>query len=123
MTKTKFITTIVIISIMLLLIMVRPGHTQLLQITSPANGSLVSPGQTLTIVVSATGIGPIAVFTESPLPPVQSTTLPTQFTLSLPPGIRAGTYHLTAEGILNGNEVSSVPVAIDIEPLGLSSMR
>jgi Bacterial Ig-like domain (group 2) len=87
-----------------------------LQITTPASGTVVLAGQTLSIMVNADpsvqGLGVIA---EQPLPGIQGTSSPTAFTLAIPAGLTPGTYHLTAIGSLSGNLVESPPVAIDVE--------
>jgi hypothetical protein len=87
-----------------------------IQITSPATGTTVNAGQTLSIVVSADpsvqGLGVIA---EQPLPQVQGASSPNEFTLAIPAGIPPGIYHLTAVGSQSGSLVESLQVAIDVE--------
>jgi len=87
-----------------------------LQITSPSSGTSVNAGQTLGIVVSAgASVQGLGVIAEGPLPDVQATASPNQFTLAIPAGLTPGVYHLTAVGSDSGNLVESPQVAIDVE--------
>ncbi len=98
----------------------------LLQITSPADRSLAPEGQTLTITVSADpSVRNIFLMTEHPLPAVQPTSSPTQFTLTLPTNISPGLYQIGAVGATSSVDVESDPIQIDVErqdaPVSLSS--
>jgi hypothetical protein len=88
----------------------------LLQITSPADQSLAPEGQTLTITVSADpSVRNIYVMTEHPLPAVQPTPSPTQFTLTLPTNISPGLYQIGAVGLAPTGLAESSPLQIDVE--------
>ena len=88
----------------------------LLQITSPVSGAFVAEGQTLTITVSADpSVRNIYVMTQSPLPSVQPTSIPTQFTLRLPTNMAPGVYQIGAVGSNSSGDVESAPVLIDVE--------
>jgi hypothetical protein len=90
---------------------------QQLTITAPINGTMVTFGQQISIVVAAApSISPVWVFAKSPLPEVQPTASPTVFLLTIPNNIPAATYQLTAVGGLNGSDIESTPVNIDVEP-------
>ena len=86
-----------------------------LQIAAPASASV---GQTIFITVMA---GPSVqnafVMTESPLPEVQATGNPNQFSMAIPPKFTPGVYHLTAVGAASGADLESDPFAIAIERL------
>ncbi len=88
----------------------------LLQITSPTDQSRVQEGQTVTIVVAADpSVQNVYVLTQSPLPAVQPTSSPTQFTLTLPTNIHPGLYQIGAIGSNSGSDVESAPIQIDVE--------
>jgi hypothetical protein len=94
------------------------AHAQqpLLQITSPSNQSLVAEGQVVTITVSADpSVHNIWVLAEAPLPEVQPTSSPTQFTMILPANVPPGLYQMGAIGVGPSGDVESAPVLIDIE--------
>lgn len=95
-----------------------PAYAQqpLIQITAPANNSLATEGQTITITVSADpSVQIVGVIPQGPLPEVQATSSANQFTLAVPTTIPAGLYNLTAIGTNASGDVESVPVAIDVE--------
>src|SRR2546425_269873 len=80
----------------------------LLQITAPANNSLATEGTTITITVAAdSSVQIVGVIAESPLPDVQGTSSPNQFTLTLPINIPPGLYKLTAVGTNASGDVES----------------
>ncbi len=88
----------------------------LLQITSPVSGAFVAEGQTLTITVSGDpSVQNIFVMAQSPLPAVQPTSIPTQFTLTLPTNVTPGVYQIGAVGGNSSGDVESIPVLIDVE--------
>lgn len=88
----------------------------LLQITSPAGNSAATEGTTITISVSVDPSVQLAgIVAQSPLPDVQGTSSPNQFTLTIPTGITPGLYNLTAIGDNDSGDVESAPVAIDVE--------
>jgi hypothetical protein len=92
----------------------------LLQITSPANGTVVHPGQTVTVVVTRnSGDAFTQVFVEGrdlgssrPL-----SAPPYQLSLTIPPKIAAGSHDIRAYGIRPGqNAGESKPLDLDVEP-------
>lgn len=91
-----------------------------LHITSPQNGSIISPGQTLSVVVvPASGITltDVSIVAETPFEatPLISTP-PFQFSVSTPVDITIGKYNLTAWAIdSQGQTVVSAPVRISVE--------
>ncbi|HVI10464.1 MAG TPA: IPT/TIG domain-containing protein, partial [Candidatus Binatia bacterium] len=90
----------------------------LLQVTSPVGNSLAAEGATITITVSVDpSVQNVSVLTQSPLPDVQPTSSPNQFTLTIPTTspIRPGLYNLTAFGSNASGIVESSPVAVDVE--------
>ncbi|HEV3036306.1 MAG TPA: dockerin type I domain-containing protein [Candidatus Angelobacter sp.] len=93
----------------------------LLQITSPIDGIVVSPGQTVTIVVAAapgTKFGQVAILPEGPLGSgglVQGP--PFSFSLQIPKVSRFGSHGITALAInADGSLATSNAVHIDVEP-------
>jgi hypothetical protein len=92
-----------------------------LQITSPAQGTVTTPGQTLSVAASASlgvQLTQVGIFGTIPLGGAGPlTTAPYQFTLDIPIGLPVGLYQLTAVGLdTSGNLVTSAPVAISVEP-------
>lgn len=88
-----------------------------LQITSPASGTVVNPGQSLTIIVAASGtfqevaiIGPDPIGISQPI-----TSPPYQFTVPIPASIDAGVYLLTADGFTASGQSSSNSINIVVE--------
>lgn len=70
----------------------------------------------MTVTLSADpSVQQLYVFGEQPLPDVQPTQSSTDFQLTIPVGIRAGSYRLTAAGLANGVVVKSPPLSIDVE--------
>jgi hypothetical protein len=106
------------------------GQQPLLQVTLPTNGTIVNPGQTVTVsVTSPAGASFSGVFIigEKPIgfsDPLAS--VPAQFSIAIPPAIDAGPYMLTAMAATSsGQSAQSAPVLIDVErpdmPTGLSA--
>ena len=92
------------------------AQQSLLQITSPVSQSTALEGQSITITVSADpSVQYVSVFTQSPLPEAQPTSVAAQFVLTLPTNIPPGRYQLTAFGIAGSSDVASAPVQIDVE--------
>src|SRR5579883_2821644 len=80
-----------------------------LAITSPSDGSVVSPGQNLAVTVSPTGsFNQIVVLGEGPIgfSKVLAGSA-TQFTLAIPATLSPGRYSVTAIGATSGGSVSS----------------
>ncbi|HTD23781.1 MAG TPA: IPT/TIG domain-containing protein [Terriglobales bacterium] len=91
-----------------------------LQITSPSDGAVVSPGQAITVnIVSLTGVTVSAVFViaENPLlgsGPAHST--PAQLSVTVPSSLSSRSYTLTAIGATSaGQEVQSLPISVHVE--------
>src|SRR5450755_1912476 len=90
-----------------------------LKITSPADGAVVHPGDSVTVTVSATGasFAQMIIIAQDPIASSQvSTAPPYQFSIQIPSDITPGSYALTASGAVSpGNGVESDPVSIDVE--------
>jgi hypothetical protein len=100
---------------------------QSLQITSPADGTTVNPGQSLTVTVTASGtFQSVVVAAGGPIGFSQSLSVaPFQFTLQVPTGIQPGLYPLGAMGFTSpGSPAFSNPITLDVEradaPVSLS---
>lgn len=90
-----------------------------LQITSPADGTLVSPGQTITFTVSASGVfTQVALIGEDPIGFSEALSAPPyEFTLAIPSDIRPDRYAVTAAGAYApGQSVTSLPILLVVEP-------
>ena len=100
------------------------------RITSPAVGTLVRPGETIRVAVTAdTSIEKMALIGEHPLgvgqilsgaaPGIigrgQGESRPIEFLVRVPSEIQPGSYRLTAIGRSSGGEVESAAVTVDIE--------
>jgi hypothetical protein len=90
-----------------------------LLITSPTNGAIVNPGQTMMVDVSVSGIV-LAATRITAQDPIKSGQVliapPYQFSITIPTKIRPVPYTLVAEGTSVSSAVpSSVPVSIDVE--------
>lgn len=110
---------------------VSAGQQPLLQITSPANGAIVSPGQNLSVAVSSPAgatFAQVDVIGESPIGmSTVAASVPTQFSIAIPSDIAPGQYRLTAEGTtVAGQDAHSASITIDVErpdlPNSLSSL-
>ena len=91
-----------------------------LQIVSPTDGSLVSPGQTISVsVTSPAGISftRVTVVGEQPIwLSGVATSVPAQFSVVIPQGISPGAYLLTAMGTTSaGTLVESDPIEVMVE--------
>lgn len=97
-----------------------------IQITSPTDGTIVTPGQTIPVIVSVsdtvklTGVGIAAADPlPDPVPIIEPKALasrPYQFSISIPAQIALRRYSLVAQGsVPNANFISSDPVYIDVE--------
>ena len=97
------------------------GQTQpALQITSPSDGTVVTPGQTISVSVSSannTAFKQVFVIGEQPLPTSTiANSAPAQFSMLIPQGTRPGKYVLTAVGTTTANQVQpSAAVTVDVE--------
>jgi uncharacterized protein YjdB len=92
---------------------------QNLLLTSPSNGTVVNPGQTLSIAVTVSGgvVTNVFVVGENPIGWSQVLVSPPyQFTIQMPVGISPRNYQLTATGVnASGQSFDSDPVTIDVE--------
>jgi hypothetical protein len=91
-----------------------------LQITSPADGAVVNPGQTLSVTVTSSGNATftnVGVVAEAPIGISDSaTSVPAQFSFAIPTNIPCRPHMLTAIGTTaSGESVRSPTVLIDIE--------
>jgi hypothetical protein len=91
-----------------------------LQITTPANKTIVRPGQSLAVQVSATGgtFQQVVILAGHPLHSSQILTAPPyNFTIQIPTNASPGTYSLTASGAITpGQGTESEPIDIVVEP-------
>lgn len=103
----------------------------LLQITSPSNGTIVNPGQTLSVSVTSPAgatFAQVDVIGEAPIGiSAVGSSLPAQFSVAIPKDIACGQYRLTAEGTTTaGQDAESASIIIDVErpdlPVSLSSL-
>jgi hypothetical protein len=107
-----------------------PQNQPALQISSPANGSTINPGQTLSVTVispNGTTFSEVALVGPNPIGfNVVETSVPAQFSLAIPADASCRVYSLTADGITSsGQRSTSAPIQIDIErpdlPISLST--
>ena len=101
-----------------------------LQITVPATGTIVSPGQTLSVTVTSPAglaFSQVVVIGEVPIGmSTIATSVPAQFSVNIPSQIACGPHMLTAEGTTTtGQNAESASIMIDVErsdfPAGLSA--
>jgi hypothetical protein len=91
-----------------------------LQISSPANGSIVNPGQTLSVTVTSpngTTFSQVALAGPNPIGfNVVATSVPAQFSIAIPSDADCRVYRLTADGVsTSGQGVTSASIQIDVE--------
>ena len=89
---------------------------------SPAAGTVVQPGQTVTIAVAADpSVEKLALLGQHPLPlsqvvaPGLGVARPFEFQVRIPADIRPGPYRVTAIGSLAGGETVSESLVLDVE--------
>jgi hypothetical protein len=89
---------------------------------SPAAGTVVQPGQTVTIAVAAdSSVEKLALVGQHPLPisqvvaPGLGVARPFEFQVRIPTDIRPGAYHVTAIATLAGDESVSERLVLDVE--------
>jgi hypothetical protein len=91
----------------------------LLQITSPGDGTIVNPGQTLVVIATpAPGVTFTHVVAAAEEPIGFSSVAagaPFKMSVTIPTDARIGPYHLTALGITGQSLVESDPIMIDVE--------
>ena len=108
------------IGTMILALAIAPCFAQsnLLQITSPPNGTIVYPGQIVTISVSADpSVSNIAILAQDPLGFTQATNgHPLQFQLTIPSNTTIGAYDVGAMGTApDGSVVDSSPISLQVD--------
>jgi len=103
-----------------------------LQITSPAEGTVVNPGQAITVnVTSPAGISfaQVAIIGEDPVPSADIVnSVPAQFSIVVPTSLAPRKYHLTAVGQSSSGQLfASQTISIDVErpdaPTGIAADR
>jgi hypothetical protein len=109
------------------------GGESLLQITAPADGTVVNPGQTVTVRVtspSGAAFENVAVLGQDPLGiSTTAKSVPAQFSITIPSNISAcRKYSVTAVGVPPaGESVFSDSIALDVErpdtPVSISSFQ
>jgi hypothetical protein len=94
----------------------------LVHFVSPAAGTAVEPGQTVTIAVTADqSVQKLALLGQHPLPvsqvvaPGLGVASPFQFQVKIPTNIRPGPYHVTAIGTLAGGETVTDALLLYVE--------
>lgn len=88
----------------------------LLQITSPVEGTVVRPGQSITVTLAADpSVQNMAVWGDAALSFGQSTPSPLQFTISVAPNASPGMHLIAAAGLASGVDVDVDPVSVDVE--------
>ncbi len=95
-----------------------PLAAQSLQITSPTDGTVVNPGQQLTVNVAVSGaFQEVAVVGQSPFGTSQQSlnAPPYQFTMQVPSAISPGQYTLTGVGVTASGPFYSDPILVDVE--------
>jgi hypothetical protein len=106
------------------------AQQDLVRILSPATGTIVRPGQTITITVQAeTSIEKVVVIGQHPLGVGQIVSAPApgivargggdlrpiRFQLTIPAQIRPGAYRVTAMGTVSGGNLESQAITLDVE--------
>jgi hypothetical protein len=111
------------LTLVIALVCVAPARSQTgaksLEIMSPANGSVISPGQTLVVALSSPdksaflGVSVIGEGNIGSADAVRS--LPAQVSLTIPARIELRKYALTAFGVTTGGREVSTMIEIDVE--------
>jgi archaellum component FlaF (FlaF/FlaG flagellin family) len=102
------------------------AQSQLLQITSPPDQTVVLPGQTVTITVAADpSVTEIGIVGQNPLGFSQNTVGPLQFTLTIPANIAFDGYQVSASGLAaTGEDTVSDPITLFVvPPFGFNKIR
>jgi hypothetical protein len=92
--------------------------TKLLQITSPANGAVVYPGQTLKVTVTSPAktqfetVGLVSTIVEAPL---GASSVPAEFLLRVPSDIATGKYPVTVLGRTKSGQPATAFIEINVE--------
>jgi hypothetical protein len=93
------------------------AQSNMLQITSPASGTVVHPGQVVVIAVRADpSVSNVAIMGEDPLGFSQTTNgRPLQFQLTIPSNTTIGSYNVTAMGSADRSLVASAPISLQVD--------
>ena len=128
--RTRWLTSTLVLIAAIAFITARSSAQQdLLRITSPGPGSIVHPGETVTISVSADysveklaligqhplGVGQVLSGGAGIIARGQGEMRPLQFVLRIPKEIQPGIYHVTAIGRTSGGDVESEALTLDVE--------
>ncbi len=94
--------------------------TDLLAITSPADGTVVAPGQTVVVTVTSpaggTFTGGVGLTADDPIGPVGiAQSLPAQFSVMVPADAACRKYTLTAMATTEAGESAAASIQIDVE--------
>jgi len=124
-----FIRLTILAALLAFSVLALPQTQPSLQINSPADGTVVNPGQAVSFSVSSpsgSSFSAVGVVGEDPLDVSNVvTSLPAQFTLTIPSQLALRPYMVTASGVTGGVSVESTPLNIDVErsdmPLSLSA--
>ncbi len=114
-----FIASKVIKMVLALAVVPCSAQSNLLQITSPASGTVVFPGQVVIISVGADpSVSNIAILAQDPLGFSQATNgQPLQFQLSIPSNTTIGSYDVSALGTAaDGSGVASPSISLQGQP-------
>jgi hypothetical protein len=120
MTFTKTVLGL-LLGVLIVTVLARVGPAQeqaSLVITSPINGFVVAPGQTIVATVQAKGtFQQVTIFAQNPLYSDQVLMSPPyQFSILIPNTVSPGTYNITAFGAVTaGNGMKSSPVTLRVE--------
>jgi hypothetical protein len=126
----RFLATVLLASFALVIGLQAQQSQPALQIKTPTSGSVVSPGQTLSVsVISPAGLGfsQVVVIGESPIGmSTIAASVPAQFSVNIPSQIACGLHMLTAEGTTtSGQNAESASIMVDVErsdfPVSLSA--
>lgn len=96
-------------------------NAPLLQIDSPTSGTIVNPGQTISVGVSSPANASFSAIALIPEPPMSTSdvvqsAIPATFSISVPTDIDAGPHMLTAMGATtSGQTAQSATILIDVE--------
>jgi|SRR5215469_1913682 len=117
-------TTVRVVGALLFLLSLVAGlpaqqNAPLLQIASPASGTLVNPGQTVSVSVTSpanASLSGVGVVGEDPIGfTTVATSVPATFSITIPSSIACRKFPLTAVGATSGQTVQSAPILIDVE--------
>jgi hypothetical protein len=102
------------------------AQSNLLQITSPTSGTVVYPGQVVTISVSADpSVSDVAILGQDPLGFSQATNgQPLQFQLTIPSNTTLGAYSVSAVGAAaDGSPVDSPSISLQVDSSSPATLK